>query len=1313
MKKTLMKISSFLLIISILIGSTPLVNAQAQVATITQSGKVSNPVYSSAPKQDESIPSLHSIDLDEYAKNEIEVAQDIRENLEQRKGEFTVKITTSYPIHEDEVHDYFFLAFEETEVSTQGDYLRYCWNTYSYHLEGKHYINTDIYAYDLTYKVKYYTTKEQEDELAREIDNVISSLNLSSDATDRQKIDAIYAYITDNIVYDYENLEDDEYKLKYTAYAALMHKTAVCEGYALLFYRMSKQLGVDARVITGYGGEGRDERHGWNIVKIGNFYYYVDATWDAERFEYAYYLKGSQDFEGHVNDSNFETEEFKEKYPIAPAGLSTGGYDYTEGDFTYHIANNKAVLVKYNGNSRYAIVPSNVNGVPVVHIESHAFYRREIYDTDILETITISEGIESFGFEAIAYCHSLKTINLPSTLDLSHTEQERRSGFTKAPSDNFKLETITVSAASPYLKVVDGVLYTYDMNELLSCPANTDKETFEIPNGVKNIASHAFSDCVNLKSVTMPDSVEFVGYWAFCAAYNLENIRISENAEFFGNYAIYETSITEIHIPASATVILEDAILGEFTKITVDENNPRYSVENGALYDNLTNSIIEYVLDDRKEFSIREGTKHIGNFTFENAVNLEKIMLPEGLIEIGQGAFTNCAALSHLEVPRSVTTIDAVAFSSCKNLVSIIIYENAVELGSTNVDSIFHGTDHVTIYTTEGSEIHEYAANNKLNFTFEPFICHNGHELEYNFVKELPDKIEYNHKCKICGGITAYLYKDRIYLDNTLVNVVLEYNSTPFTGEQLMPAVLSVTYIDGTVLEKGKDYEIDYYNENINAGFGAGEIIFKAKGDYYGGFTKNFDIEWVNLETADVSVTGIDNVKVYDGEHFRQAATVTVNGRRLKLAKNDGTDGDYDLLYSDDGTGPALVIVGYGNYTGIITKPITLNLSAPTNINAAPTSDFGDVVITWDSVERADGYVIYRKIGSGSYEKIAPTEFTSLDVRLSSDKVYYFKVVPFHYVNSVMKESKNSSEICISTKAPTPPTPPTPPAQPALKNLSATSKVTLSLNDGYDDIKASWKKVSGAKGYYVYYKKSSAKSYTLIGKTSGTSAVIKNLSDGVKYTVKVVAYYTQGGKDIVSSKYKTASIYTLKNLSAPKKVTLSLYDYDDVKISWSKVSGASSYKIYYKKGSAKKYTLKKTTTSTSYKFTKLSAGTKYTIKIVPCYKVDGKTYEDDSYKTASVYSLKKLSAPKVSKKSSKSVKVSWTNISGETGYQISASTSKKSTKIVSTYKTTSGKSKTISVKKGKTYYYKVRAYVVVSGKKIYSPWSSTKSYKLK
>lgn len=149
--------------------------------------------------------------------------------------------------------------------------------------------------------------------------------------------------------------------------------------------------------------------------------------------------------------------------------------------------------------------------------------------------------------------------------------------------------------------------------------------------------------------------------------------------------------------------------------------------------------------------------------------------------------------------------------------------------------------------------------------------------------------------------------------------------------------------------------------------------------------------------------------------------------------------------------------------------------------------------------------------------------------------------------------------------------------------------------------------------------------------------------------------------------------------------------------------------VYYKKGSGA-WSKPVSTTKTSYTKKDLAGGAKYTFKVVPYYKAGTtKYYSTAQYKTASVYTLKKIAVPTVTNSGTK-VKIKWKNINGETGYQISKSTTKGGTKIVATYKTTNGTYKTVNATKGKKYYYKVRAYKKIGTKTVYGPWSAAKAY---
>lgn len=192
----------------------------------------------------------------------------------------------------------------------------------------------------------------------------------------------------------------------------------------------------------------------------------------------------------------------------------------------------------------------------------------------------------------------------------------------------------------------------------------------------------------------------------------------------------------------------------------------------------------------------------------------------------------------------------------------------------------------------------------------------------------------------------------------------------------------------------------------------------------------------------------------------------------------------------------------------------------------------------------------------------------------------------------------------------------------------------------------------------------------------------------------------------------TVKIGTPTGIKAALRASKS-YGYNDIKVSWKKVPGASSYRVYYKKSTASSYKSYKKVSSgstTSAAFSDLSAGTTYQFKVI-AYAPNGTKSSFSSVKSATT--LKKVVQNSVKKYSSTKVKVSWTNISGETGYEISRSTKKDGTNVVATVKSSTAKSKTLKVpKKGKRYYYKVRAYKVVDGIRVYGPWSSVKSYKL-
>ena len=309
------RIISCILTVLILASVLP-ANAFADSSVIHRQIHI-NPLYKDVVDQKQlfstlnGAPRLYSDTQPQEAGSADEAAVILRKGMENREARIAIRCPADAITPTDGILDEIVeKAMEETGVPTQGDYIRWTYAGWSgsYSLEsddeGLHY----VFVYDC----KYYTTAAQEAELSEKIDSVLQSLDINDESSDYDVICAVYDYICANVSYDYDNLDDSEYLLKYTAYAAMINKTAVCQGYSALMYRMLQQKNIDCRLIPG-------SNHAWNIVAIDGLYYNADSTWDAGRDpkNYAYFLCGDSDFAEHTRYSEYSTEEFYRLYPMA------------------------------------------------------------------------------------------------------------------------------------------------------------------------------------------------------------------------------------------------------------------------------------------------------------------------------------------------------------------------------------------------------------------------------------------------------------------------------------------------------------------------------------------------------------------------------------------------------------------------------------------------------------------------------------------------------------------------------------------------------------------------------------------------------------------------------------------------------------------------------------------------------------------------------------------------------------------------------------------------------------------------------------
>lgn len=269
-----------------------------------------------------------SYNLDTLHKSIASAGAALRQYMKQRNEAVTIQLKCAASTDDAQkfMGDIMTEATKHTGESTEGDYLRWQYRGYEGTISMMQSGETTTFTF--SYNISYYTTSEQETEMDTFARNFVGSDAIKKAATPYDKVKAIYDWLCTNVVYDHKNLNDHAYMLKHTAYAAAINHTAVCQGYAVLFYRLALECGIDARVIAGKGkGANGWEDHAWNIVKLGGNYYLLDATWDATKelyqkpAKYDWFLKGSESFTSH----NPGTEQ--DTYDYTALGVSSTNYD--------------------------------------------------------------------------------------------------------------------------------------------------------------------------------------------------------------------------------------------------------------------------------------------------------------------------------------------------------------------------------------------------------------------------------------------------------------------------------------------------------------------------------------------------------------------------------------------------------------------------------------------------------------------------------------------------------------------------------------------------------------------------------------------------------------------------------------------------------------------------------------------------------------------------------------------------------------------------------------------------------------------------
>lgn len=260
-------------------------------------------------------------------------------------------------------------------------------------------------------------------------------------------------------------------------------------------------------------------------------------------------------------------------------------------------------------------------------------YPRNAFDgNQSLKTIIHGKNIETFDRYTFSNMAYEGTFTIPATV-------KTVSGYDMVFGGTTGITAFEVEAGSPYLKSVDGVLYTADGKTLLMYPPSKEGTDFAIPEGTETMGTSAFGWNQYLETLTLASTL--------------------------------------VNLPARESQIINNSI--KIKAIYVADGNPRYASSNGFLVDLNTGSLMAYPPANLEEHIVVDGSivKIVPNNYFSNAVgHVKSVIFTEGVEQINAYAFKIgtgvTSVLEYLELPSTMKMIQREAFVGNKVLLQVI-----------------------------------------------------------------------------------------------------------------------------------------------------------------------------------------------------------------------------------------------------------------------------------------------------------------------------------------------------------------------------------------------------------------------------------------------------------------------------------------------------------------------------------------------------------------------------------------------------------------------------------------------------------------